>query len=45
MGAQGRRRVHDALCWPFSADALIDCYAGLFQGSRPGGRGGRANVA
>ena len=45
MSEQGRRRVHDALCWPYSADALIECYAGLFQGSRPDGRGGRANVA
>jgi hypothetical protein len=24
--------VHDALSWSFSADALIDCYAGLFPG-------------
>ncbi len=36
LGAQGRRRVHDALSWPFSADALIDCYAGLFPGVEAG---------
>jgi glycosyltransferase involved in cell wall biosynthesis len=35
LGAQGRRRVHDALCWPFAADALIDCYGALFGTSAP----------
>ena len=45
MGAQGRRRVHDALSWPFSADALIDVTPASSRGSRPGGRGRRANVA
>jgi glycosyltransferase involved in cell wall biosynthesis len=31
MGAKARHRVHDALCWPWSADALIDCYGALFD--------------
>ena len=46
MGAQGRRRMHDALCWPFSAEALIDCYAGLFPRSEAGrkGRAGERRV-
>jgi len=29
MGAKARRRVHDALSWPWSADALLDCYSSL----------------
>ena len=46
MGAQGRRRVHDALSWPFSADALIDCYAGLYPRVEAGrkGRAGERRV-
>ena len=40
MGAKARHRVHDALCWPWSADALIDCYGALFGTSAPRSRGG-----
>ena len=42
MGAAAHRRARDTLCWPFSADALVECYEGLFpaplQGNPEAGR-------
>lgn len=36
MGAKARRRVHDALCWRWSAEELVNCYSSLFGASAPG---------
>ena len=41
MGAQARRRAHDALCWPSSADALVESYGALFSPSAPTRDAGR----
>ena len=45
MGAAAHRRARDTLCWPFSADALVECYEGLFpaplQGNPEAGRTSR----
>jgi glycosyltransferase involved in cell wall biosynthesis len=37
MGTYGRRRAQTALCWPFSAAALVDCYEGMLAEPRSEG--------
>jgi glycosyltransferase involved in cell wall biosynthesis len=48
MGAYGRLRAEETLCWPFSADVLLDCYADMFSPSGPRRRRprrpGRSNI-
>lgn len=34
MGAFGRRRTEEALCWSYSARSLLRCYAGMFSSRR-----------
>ena len=41
MGAQARRRARAALCWPSSADALVESYGALFSPSAPTRDAGR----